>query len=216
MSLYRITPPEMEPVFLEEAKQFIRYEDSDQDAVIHGLIRSCREELEGPHGLLGRALMTSTWRWTLDEFRQPDALYSASDAYLRDRGHPTSASGIKLPVPPLQSISAITYLDANDAEQTLDPSVYRVRGTGGPGRGVLELKTSQSWPSLSSLGSPITIDFVAGYGNANEVPEVIRQGILVMVAHRFQNRERGVFSSWEELPDLAEMLHEYRAIYEDF
>lgn len=66
----------------------------------------------------------------------------------------------ELPYPPLQAVS-ITYLDANEARQTLSPAVYRVITWETPGW--IELADGQTWPIVADRPDAVTIRFTAGH-----------------------------------------------------
>ncbi|MBN9305642.1 MAG: hypothetical protein BGO82_04010 [Devosia sp. 67-54] len=58
-----IAGPGEEPVALAEAKAFCRIDGSDEDALVAALIVAARLQVES---LTGRALVTQTWRLTLN------------------------------------------------------------------------------------------------------------------------------------------------------
>lgn len=163
MSLAQTVAPTEEPVSLQEAKAHLRVDLDDEDALIAGYIASARQWCEK---WTGRAFITQTWTLGLDDW----------------------ADRIAIPLAPLSSVTSVDYLDENDASQTLSTTIYQVV-TGGDQGGVIFRKDGQSFPSLSDLKEPITITFVAGYGLASDVPEPIRQAILLLVGHWFRNRE---------------------------
>lgn len=101
---------------------------------------------------------------------------------------------LRLPRPPLASVTSISYRDADDATQTLSSSVYLVRT---PWRqpGTIELGPGQSWPATTSLRRyPVTIRFVAGYvaGDATDaaiasaIPAQARQAMLMLVKYWYE------------------------------
>ena len=63
MALFRTVAPEAEPVTLSEAKQPLRIDHDSEDALLEGLLRAAREEVEASCGL---ALVAQSWRLTLD------------------------------------------------------------------------------------------------------------------------------------------------------
>jgi uncharacterized phiE125 gp8 family phage protein len=131
---------------------------------LQNCIKAAREYCEE---IQNRSYITQTWNLTLDEF--PDDDY------------------IELPRPPLVSINSITYLDENGTERTLSTSVYGVDTQGEPGR--VYLKYGQEWPTTYDQANSITIQYLAGYGAASAVPMRIKQAILLMIAHMFENRD---------------------------
>jgi uncharacterized phiE125 gp8 family phage protein len=136
----------------------------DDDALIASLVRSAIAQVDGRDGWLGRQLITATWRLTLDCF---------------------PAGGILVPLPPLQEVTSITYIDAGGAEQTLATSVYQVAGTD-PARIVLAY--GQSWPATRPRPDAVRVEYIAGYGDSwNDVPEDIRHALICMVSAAYDN-----------------------------
>src|SRR5690606_20838877 len=157
-ALVRVAPPAEEPVMLEEAKLHLRVDTTDEDTLISSLIVSAREHVEA---FQLRALVTQTWRLSLDEF--------------------PAGRVIRLPRPPLQSVTSITYIDPTGAQQTLDSSVYDVDADSEPGRVVL--KADASWPEVADVPGAVQVEYAAGYGDAAAVPEVVRQAMLLLIGH---------------------------------
>jgi hypothetical protein len=60
-----------------------------------------------------------------------------------------------------------------------------------PGRVVL--KYGENWPTTRSQRNAVTITFVAGYepgdGDVSTVPKLLKQGMLMRIAHWNENRE---------------------------
>jgi uncharacterized phiE125 gp8 family phage protein len=173
-SLRLITPPAEEPVTLDEAKQHLRVEMPDEDALILGLIAAARAQVETR---TKRALATQTWELGLESFCWSDSPWGVCS----DRG-----SSHRLPWPALQSVTSITYLDATGTRQTLSTSVYQVI-TGTPGR--VGLAYGQSWPVVRSEPDSVLIRYVAGYGGASAVPDALKAAIKLLVGHLYENRE---------------------------
>jgi uncharacterized phiE125 gp8 family phage protein len=210
MTLRIVTPPDSEVLMIGEVKQYLRVEDNSQDALIHGLIRSVRRQLDGPHSPLKRALMTQTWDYILDELG-----YTEGEGWLNTgqwwrKRQPGTEDRIVLPLAPLQGVTSIQYYDTDEVLQTWSSSNYRVVGIGGESPGYITPAPSVSWPSTQSVAEAVTIRFTAGYGDPNEVPDPIRDAMLRLIAHRYENRELGSNVSWNELPDVADLLWPYR------
>lgn len=97
---------------------------------------------------------------------------------------------IDLPKPPLVSVTSVSYVDLTGATQTFSASRYEVDTDGEPGR--IYLKYGESWPSTRTQRNAVTIVFVAGYGDASDVPENIKHSIKLKAAHWYENREGSV------------------------
>ena len=63
-----ITPPDVLPVSLAEAKLHLRVDHDDDDTLIEGLIRAATDHLDGWTGILGRCLVEQEWRQDFDTF----------------------------------------------------------------------------------------------------------------------------------------------------
>ena len=82
----------------------------------------------------------------------------------------------------------IVEIDTDGATQTVSSSVYDVDIDQEPGR--LRLAYSESWPSdRRSTPNSVIIRFVAGYGDADAVPETIKAAIKLLVGHLYEHRE---------------------------
>lgn len=186
MALTLITPPAVQPVTLTEAKAHLRVSYSDDDATITDLIEAATARLDGAYGLLGRCLITQTWKTTM----------------------PVTAAAITLPLGPHQSVDAIAYLDDNRDTVTLASDTYTVDHLGSTHAAVLMRVDGTAWPRT------VSITFTAGYGDATaDVPAPIRQAILLHVGHLFENRESTTTLGFlKELPHgYADLVTDYRA-----
>lgn len=161
-----------EPVTLAEAKAQLRVTHDLEDALITSLIVAGREYAEAETRL---SLVPSVWEVSLD-----DGFPCAwRDGY-----------AIELPHPPLLEVVEVGYRDADDAWVVIDPDDYTVDLDSEPG----VILPVTSWPAAKSARGNVRVRFRAGYGDEDvprAIPEGIKAGILVYVAHRFTNREGG-------------------------
>lgn len=166
------------PVSLDDAKRQIRWPvaDTTHDTLLTTLITAAQERCED---LLNRWLITGSHTLKLDAFPDED----------RD---------IRLPAP-VTAITSIAYLDTAGASQTLAATVYAVDAADGnkPCQR-LSLKYCQVWPSTYAQKEAVTITYVAGWATAADIPEAIRQGLLVYV--------QGLFDGNMDLIAFAESL----------
>ncbi len=184
--LIQLTAPAAEPVTLADAKAHLRVTDSVEDAIVSRLIVAARQAAEAA---TSRAFVTQSFRLTRDRF-------------------PKAARAVFLPRPPLRSIAAIRLYDAAGDATLWDSACYRVETFHTPGR--LVLADSAVWPLPGRAQSGIEIDFEAGYGAAADVPAPIRQAILMLLAHYFENREQMALSQSFALPGADALLAPYR------
>jgi uncharacterized phiE125 gp8 family phage protein len=157
--------PAEEPLSLIEAKNHLRVEAPEDDALIAALIAAARDQLEGE---TSRQLVTATWRLSLDCF----------------------PAVIRLPISPVQSVSSIQYLDANEVLQTLSASVYVVDTDRKPAR--IAPAYGEVWPTTLPQINAVKVTFVAGYGTPAAVPESIKEALKLMIGHWYENREASI------------------------
>lgn len=176
-AVFQSVPPAAEPVLLEEAKaQCHVYTDADDDS-LNQYIAASREMTEKN---TRRQLITATW--VLSARRWPMVDY------------------IELPRPPLQSVTSVQYLDLAGDLQTLSADDYVLVTAAPVGR--IALKHGKNWPSALEQEGSISITYVAGYGDSgDDVPKLLKQAILMRVAHWYLNRESTVQATIASVPD---------------
>lgn len=162
-ALFQYAAPEKEPISIQEAKTHLRVSSNSDDNYISTLIKAARIYAEK---YTNRTLITQTWDWYLD--------YFCSDLLI-------------LPKSPVQSITSITYSDGNNETQTLSSSLYQLDIYSREARLVPVYGTV--WPSVYSKMNAVKIRMVVGYGDPKDVPDTIKQGILVCIADMYDNRE---------------------------
>lgn len=206
MAIKIATPPAQEPIDLTEAKAHVRIDGADDDALLTALIMAARQAVEEA---TGRALVTQTWDLWLDDFTKQGLFL---DDYVQFDGNGNAYTGgkplaqsIELPRSPLQSVTAVYYYQDDDVEATLAASNYIVDSASEPGR--VALKRSGSWPTSLRPINGARIRFVCGYGTPSAVPQPLKQAMLMLISHWFENRETvNVGTSVNELPFSVQML----------
>lgn len=185
-----ITAPVLEPLTLTEAKDHLRYMQSDQDAAISEMIPAARRAAEK---YCQRALITQTW----DSVRD---------------GFPKLNAPIELPASPLQSVTSVTYTDTAGAPIVLASSLYQVDAISEPGR--VAPAFGESWPATQAELNTVTVRFVAGYGTSpGDVPAEIRQGMLMLIGHMFERRESTAALTISKVPYAHQSLFDpYRIL----
>lgn len=198
IGLKLIKPPEGAALTLEEAKRHLRVERDDENDDIDRLIAVASERAED---FLNRKLMTQTWMisWDRGEYLWVD-----------------SRGVVKLPFPPLQAVDSIKYTDAAGVEQTIDPAYYQVDIVSEPGRIAPAAGMVGIWPWLMPSLLPIApalsairVQFKCGYSENNPMPLKIKQAMLLMLGHFYENREAvlaGLRAAAIEIPLGAESL----------
>ena len=163
MTLTLIAGPATEPVDRADVKLHLRVSGSEEETLIDGLIAAARLSVEAHAGV---ALISQTWKWTLDAWR---------------------GDVLELPLGPATSIVSVA-VDGTP----LSPSAYTLV----PGRPARLLSDGGvQWTSPTMKAGGIEIIFAAGFGSSEtDVPRDLRHAILMLVAHWFENREPASFA----------------------
>jgi len=167
MWLKRTSAPGSTAVSLDEAKRQLRVLTSDEDMAIGEYLDAAIAFCDGREGVLGRALITQSWEWRIHDF--------------------PAGGVIRLPLPPLQSVESIKYLDTGGVEQTLSTDIYNVESS--TRDGVVWRAYSKTWPSVRNVPYAVRIAFTAGYGDDEvDVPGPIKQAIKLVLTHLYESR----------------------------
>jgi len=167
MKLQLLSGPAVEPVSLEETKQWLRLDGNDEDQLLSALIVSARLIIEA---YTRRSLITQNWRLIAD-------------------GWPETTAGscspvIAIPFAPFQRVAAIRVYDADNAARIVPTDTLHVLSQND--RTTLQFLVAPP-PGRSFDG--VEIDVVIGYGdNPADVPEPLRRAILMLVAYWRENR----------------------------
>lgn len=192
MTLILDTAPSDGVVSLDEVKQHVRVDSSDDDNLMSIYIQAATRKLDGRDGLLGRCLLTQTWRLLLDRF----------------------PAQIDVPLPPCRSVDSINYIDAAGETQTLAPENYQVAGLNSADGVRIVPAYGKCWPTIGTGLEKVTVTFTAGYGDdAADVPEPIRTAIMMHAALLYDNRESVVVGNETavELPQgSADLIADFR------
>jgi len=90
-------------------------------------------------------------------------------------------------LPPLQSVTSITYVDIDGATQTLAADQYQVDAKSQPAR--IKPAYGLTWPSTREQDNAVIVRFVAGYGPAAAVPACIKQWMLMRIATMYEKTD---------------------------
>ena len=161
MTLFRISGPDAEPVTLAEAKAELRIDHDSEDALIAGLIRAAREEVEQATGL---AMIDQSWRLAAD-------CIPASGLLRLRRG-------------PVKEILSVTTYGSEGEAALLDPADYELDPLSKPAR----LHFTRI-PDRLRVMNGIEVDFTAGFCEAGtDVPDLLKRAVLMLVSHWFEFR----------------------------
>ena len=184
-----VTAPSTTPVTTAEAKAHLRVDHSTEDTLIESLVKAATDHLDGYSGVLGRCLVTQTWRQDFDAFARTMRL-------------PLLAAGIT---------SAI-YVDENAAETTITSTNYELQAD--DLGSFVRFIDDYAFPSGLAETRALRVTFTAGYGAAAAVPAAIKAAILLLVGHWYFNREAVVVGiAPAELPMAVNaLLAPYRRV----
>ena len=184
--------PAETPVSLAEMRLHLKIDSNvtEDDALITTLIEAATEQAEM---FTRRAFVTQTWIMYLDGF-PPNTGQINSDTSL-----------IELPKSPTASVTSVKYYDTDNTEQTLVVDTdYEVDTNSEPAR-ILPVDGTV-WPDTRSKMNPVSVEFIAGYGVATAVPDVIKVAIKVMVGGWYENREEIVLQGTPKMTGIQEQL----------
>ena len=165
MAIVVHTAPTEEPITLAEAKLHCRVDTTDDDELLVMLISAVRQQAETN---LQRHIITQTLDAYFDEF------------------------GEEILLPPMQSVTAITYVDLAGATHTLAADQYIVDAVSKPSR--ITPAYAVTWPATRNQVNAVKVRFVAGYGLPVAVPQCIKNWMLIRIATLYANRGQIVIS----------------------
>jgi uncharacterized phiE125 gp8 family phage protein len=194
-----IVYPTTEPVTLAEARLHLRLDTYDSpathpdDSLVTALITVAREWAEK---FTGRTISRKTLELALDEFPVNCAWLLSPD--------PTP---IELRGGPLQSVVSLVYITA-DGQQTITD--YQLDTHSEPPR--LMPAAGTSWPTAKTQLNAVRVRYEAGYDLAGDSPNLhplplpIKQAILLVIGHLYENRESTSVANMSTVPMGAEFL----------
>lgn len=171
-----ITAPVLEPVTLSEAKLHLRVDTTTDDTLITALIAAARETIEER---VGMALLTQT----------RDAYAPAFPA----------ETVLTLPYGPLQSVTGVYYTETDSSSELTFAAASYLSQTW---RNAIVLKSGYAWPTDATM----RVRYVCGYTSAGLIPQRLRQALLLLVGHWYENREATQTGALKEIPWAVEAL----------
>lgn len=180
--------PSLEPVTLNDLKNYLRLSGASEDQELVALIEEARQLIEDYSGL---ALITQTWQLTIDRWpsvHEPwwDGVRQAHINIL-DGGN----SSLKLPRHPLQSITSVTVYSGDGTPTTVTVGdIFDVDTQQLLGR--LTLKLGAVWPVALRANNAIEIVYKAGYGDDTvDVPMPLVRAVKQLAAYLYSHRGDG-------------------------
>ncbi len=195
LTVRQIVAPQSEPLSLDEIQEHLRIDTVDDVDLLGIFIAMARSEVEK---LTRRQLLTATWELFCDWF----------------------PSEIRLPYPPIQSVSQIEYLDTAGVLQVLDASLYQTDLISEPAR--IRRAPNQSWPSTQAAAlNSVKITYVAGALTADAVEPLLVLAMRLIVGDLYEHREaeidiEGPLKAIQRNKTLDRILRLQKVWYPDF
>lgn len=140
------------------------YPEKTTDEYLELLIKAATSHVET---VTWRKLVAQKWRLYLDRW---------------------PVGGIVLPFGSVVSVEMVKWLDGDGVDHTLVSGSDYLPAVVGPEPMVMPLGTG--WPSGTLFDvDPIRVEFTAGFGGKDKVPDDIRQAIQLLAAHWYEVRE---------------------------
>lgn len=164
-NLKLVTPPEVEPVTLEEALTQCHADEGVEDEWFLSAISAAREACEDYQW---RAYISQVYDLFFDSIPN---------------------TPLYIPRAPLIEVQSVKVYDSDNVEYDVDLDTFVISADSEPAR--LTLAKEKQWPAkdLRSM-SAVKIRFRAGYGeSADLVPVSVKRAILLYVGWMYGNRE---------------------------
>jgi len=172
--------PDLDPLVAKVRERLGIAEDDSRLEMLMGAVGAAYASIDGPSSTIGRTLLTRDWDVVLDGF---------------------GWRPIPLPLPPLQAVVSVKYVDTDGVVQTLDPTTYRIV-LGTPAR--LVPAFGKSWPALYCGVGNLTIRIKAGYGSVADIPEPILTAIALQARHALSLAAQSLFLAREKVEGVGE------------
>jgi len=190
LALNRTTDAASEPITTAQAKTHLRVTHSDDDTYIDALVSAARINAEH---YCDRSFINQTWVATFSL---------------------TEGERLRLPKPPLASVTSVQYRDGDGNLQVASSSTYEVNTDNAPG--IIRFTTIPDFDG--SYENPLRVTYVAGYGSsATDVPAAIVHAIKLLVGHYYRHRSEVVNMleiKPENIPNgVKSLLTPYRFFY---
>tara|TARA_R110001599_G_scaffold92283_1_gene241833 strand:+ start:125 stop:700 length:576 start_codon:yes stop_codon:yes gene_type:complete len=156
-----ITAASTFPVSLTEAKSHLKVDTSADDTYITSIIKAATQLSEE---YTNRFFIDTVIEQTCSDFAQLQTLFKSK----------------------VSAITHVKYYDSNNSLQTLDTAVYDEQLDYEPSQ--IQLAENKSFPSITKRNDAVVAKYTVGYGAASDVPEIIKQAILLTIGNFYQNR----------------------------
>jgi len=174
-----IQGPNDEPLSVDEVLENLRIDHNIENGLLSALIVAAREYAEKYTGL---RLISQVWEFDFSVFElQLIPKYG-----------------------PLIEVQKIEYLDPEGQPQTMPETQYRFVSVQSS-VGCIVPTVGNVWPQIMEGPGAVTVTAEVGFGDAEDIPQTIKQAMHLHIAHFYENRSDG------DLPSAVEhLLHPYK------
>jgi uncharacterized phiE125 gp8 family phage protein len=185
-----ITDVTTEPITTAEAKSHLRVDITDDNDYIDSLVTVARLYCEN---YTRRALAEKTIELIMDKF-------------------PDCKDYFELPYALVSSVTHIKYKNSDGDESTWDTANYIVDNDVVPAR--ISLAYNVSYPTFTEYPvSAVRVRYVCGYNDSIVIPKPIKQAMLLLIGHWYENREATAFNVNRELAfSVNALLYPYKVL----
>lgn len=209
-----ITPPNIEPVTLAQAKLHARVDEDADDSLVTAQIIAARQLVES---YINNALITQTWQVGYDLRDQPFKdlfrVITTVDTFPYF-AQSAAARQLEMPFGQVQSIGSVNTYQSDNTEVLFASSNYRLS------ENWIKLNDAAYWPTDMRSTDCVIVEYDCGYGDtADDVPNPIKQAILMLISHWYENRgavydPMNVSQTPGQLPySVSALLQPYRTFY---
>jgi uncharacterized phiE125 gp8 family phage protein len=157
-----ITPASTYPVSLTEAKSHLKVDTTADDTYITSIIKAATQLSEE---YTNRLFIDTVIDQTCSDFAQLQTLFKSK----------------------VSAVAHVKYYDSDNSLQTLSATVYDTQLNYEPSQ--IQLAENQSFPTITKRNDAVVARYTVGYGSAaSDVPEIIKQAILLTIGNFYQNR----------------------------
>ena len=175
-----ITPASTYPVSLTEAKLHLKVDITTDDTLITNLIVAATQVSEEQ---TNRFFINTVVNQTCSDFKELSELFKSK----------------------VSAVTHIKYYDSDNAQQIWASSNYVVNKEYEPCQ--INLVVDGSFPNIADRIDAIECRYTVGYGTASDVPDVIKQAILLTLGNWYENRMSVITGrTTTEMPMSAKFL----------
>ena len=157
-----ITPASTYPVSLTEAKSHLKVDTTADDTYITSIIKAATQLSEE---YTNRFFIDTVIEQYASNFADLQTLFKSK----------------------VSAVAYVKYYDSNNSLQTLSATVYDTQLNYEPSQ--IQLANNQNFPSITKRNDAVVARYTVGYGSAaSDVPEIIKQAILLTIGNFYQNR----------------------------